>query len=75
MRLLIFMDSVLSLELSPDQLELLQEGLRYVRSSRKLALREPLAPPDAQREADLRQIKQLMDQLSVGSPHRAETKN
>ena len=68
------MDSTLTLELSPNQLELLQEGLRYVRSSRKLAFREPLEPQDPQREADLRQIKQLMDQLAVTTPvQRAET--
>ncbi len=51
-------------EFSTHQRELLLEGLRYVRSSRRLAFREPLASPDEQREGDLRVISELMLQLS-----------
>jgi hypothetical protein len=51
-------------EFNTQQRELLLEGLRYLRSSRRLAFREPLAPPNEQREGDLRIISDLMLQLS-----------
>lgn len=61
-------------ELTNNQRELLLEGLRYLRSSRRFEFREPLAPPDPRREDDLRKIATLMDQLGSGleSPVRAE---
>ncbi len=51
-------------EFSTHQRELLLEGLRYVRSSRRLAFREPLAPASEEREGDLRVISELMLQLT-----------
>lgn len=51
-------------EFSTHQRELLLEGLRYVRSSRRLAFREPLAPANEEREGDLRVISELMLQLT-----------
>ncbi len=56
-----------TLDLSDNQRSLLLEGLRYLRSSRKLAFRDPLAPPDAQREGDLREIADLMSHLDVAA--------
>lgn len=58
------MDATQILELNPSQKELILEGLRYVRSSRKLAFRDPLAPPDQQREAELTQVAQLINRLN-----------
>lgn len=54
-------------EFNTQQRELLLEGLRYIRSTRRLAFREPLAPVDEQRESDLRVISELMLQLSDSS--------
>lgn len=54
------------LELNGNQRELLLEGLRYLRSSRRYEFRDPLAPPDARREGDLRKIAELIDQLGTG---------
>ena len=61
-------------ELSNNQRELLLEGLRYLRSSRRYEFREPLAPPDPRREDDLHEIAALMNQLGTGleAPVRAE---
>lgn len=57
------MDATLNMDLTKEQLALVLEGLRYVRSSRKLSFRDPLAPPDPQREGDLRQVALLMERL------------
>lgn len=68
------MAATLTLELSGNQLELLQEGLRYVRSSRKLAIREVSEAPNVERDEDLRQIARLLEQLqptSVKGPQTA----
>jgi hypothetical protein len=50
------------------------EGLRYIRSARRLAFRDPQAPPDEKRESELREIVELMGQLdpSTRVPARAE---
>lgn len=63
-----------TVELTSNQRELLLEGLRYLRSSRRFEFREPLAPPDPRREEDLKKIATLMNQLGSGieSPVRAE---
>ncbi|MCA9092219.1 MAG: hypothetical protein KDA68_01930 [Planctomycetaceae bacterium] len=58
------MDSVLTLELTGSQKELLLEGLRYVRSSRKLGFRDPLAPPDEQREQDIHTAESLITRIN-----------
>lgn len=57
------MSDHLSLEINAYQRDLLLEGLRYLRSSRRFEFREPLAPPDERREGDLREIACLMGQL------------
>lgn len=57
------MDS-LTLELTGSQKDLVLEGLRYVRSSRKLGFRDPLAPPDEQREADITTVQGLISRLN-----------
>lgn len=53
----------LTLELNRQQRDLVLEGLRYIRSSRRLEFREPAAPPDEKREGDLRLIAELMGHL------------
>jgi hypothetical protein len=63
------MDSTLTVELTDHQRKLLLEGLRFVRSQRKLEFRDPLAEPSQERETDLRQVTQLMDRLiASGEP-------
>jgi hypothetical protein len=63
------MDSTLTVELTEHQRKLLLEGLRFVRSNRKLEFRDPLAAPSVERETDLRQVAQLMDRLiASGEP-------
>jgi hypothetical protein len=57
------MNSVLRLELSSSQKELVLEGLRYVRSSRKLGFRDPLAAPDEQREQDISTVQSLISRI------------
>jgi hypothetical protein len=57
------MNETLNLELTPQQRDLVLEGLRYVRSSRRFEFRETSAPPDERREGDLRMIGELMGQL------------
>lgn len=68
------MSESLALELSTQQRDLVLEGLRYIRSARKLAFRDPLAPPDQKRESELAQIAEIMGQLdpSVRAPVRAQ---
>lgn len=68
------MSDSLALELTSQQRDLVLEGLRYIRSARRLAFRDPLSPPDEKRESEIRQIVELMGQLdpSVRVPARAE---
>jgi hypothetical protein len=68
------MESNLTVELTDTQRELLIEGLRFVRSSRKLAFRDPLAAPDEQSEADLKQVAALMDRLNAARVAGASSK-
>jgi len=67
------MDSVLTLELNGTTKDLILEGLRYVRSSRKLAFRDPLAPPDEQREADICAVQNLIKQINGEQPAQTST--
>jgi hypothetical protein len=53
----------LTVALTKQQRDLVLQGLRYIRSSRRLAFREPLAPPVAEREDELREIAFLMGQI------------
>jgi hypothetical protein len=57
------MNETLALELTPYQRDLVLEGLRYIRSSRRFEFRLPSSPPDERREGDLRAIGELMGQL------------
>lgn len=62
------MDSVVTLELSGTQKDLILEGLRFVRSSRKLGFRDPLAPPDEQREQDIVAVQNLISRINESAP-------
>lgn len=64
----IAMSDPLALELTTQQRDLVLEGLRYIRSVRRLAFRDPMAPPDEKRDLELRQINELMGQLDSASP-------
>ena len=59
----LIMEANLNVQLTSEQRALVLEGLRFVRSSRKLAFRDPLAPPDAQSESDLQAVTALMERL------------
>lgn len=64
-----------SLGITEEQRELLLNGLRYVRSSVLLEMRDIPAPEDAQeREQKLHQIASLVDQLN-GSQSASATAN
>jgi hypothetical protein len=60
------MNEHVTLDLTPHQRDLVLEGLRYIRSSRRFEFREPSAPRDERRESDLRTIAELMGQLDPG---------
>jgi len=68
------MNEHVTVELSAQQRELVLEGLRYVRSSRRLEFREPSAPRDQRRDADLRMVCELIGQLDPAGaiPARAQ---
>jgi hypothetical protein len=57
------MNEHMTLELTQHQRDLVLEGLRYIRSSRRFEFREPSAGRDERRETDLRTIAELMGQL------------
>jgi hypothetical protein len=57
------MSEHVTLELTLHQRDLVLEGLRYIRSSRRYEFREPSAGRDERRETDLRTISELMGQL------------
>ncbi|MFN0051683.1 MAG: hypothetical protein ACKV0T_05805 [Planctomycetales bacterium] len=57
------MSEPVTLELNDTQRDLILQGLRYVRSSRRFEFRATAAPPDEQREHDLRVIAELMGYL------------
>jgi len=58
------MDLNVSVEINHDQRTLLLEGLRFIRSARKLEFRDPMAPTSDRREAELKQIAALMERLN-----------
>jgi hypothetical protein len=57
------MNESVTLILTPQQRELIAEGLRYLRSSRRYEFRDPLAPNDPRRDTDLKEIAGLMSRL------------
>lgn len=57
------MNSLMHVELSDRQRELLLRGLRFVRSSRMLEFRDSSDLNDDQRRDELQQIRQLADLL------------
>jgi hypothetical protein len=61
------MNEAVTLELTQHQRDLVLEGLRYIRSSRRFEFREPSAGRDERRETDLRTIAELMGQLDPAS--------
>jgi len=64
------MNEHLTVELTPHQRDLVLEGLRYIRSSRRFEFRDPSQPRDERRETDLRTIAELMGQLDpAGAVH------
>jgi hypothetical protein len=60
---LTIMSDQLTLAVTQHQRDLLLEGLRYLRSSRRYEFRETSAPPDARRDGDLQEISGLMGRL------------
>lgn len=59
----------LTVELTQQQRDLVLEGLRYVRSSRRFEFRNPLAPRDERRDTDLRVIAELITSLDPQAAH------
>lgn len=55
------------IELNKHQRDLILEGLRYLRSSRRFEFRPTSAPPDERRENDLMEIAGLMQHMETGS--------
>lgn len=64
------MTSTTFTSLTKHQRDLLLEGLRYIRSSRRLSFREMSDPVDEGRENDLREIQGLMQLLDADSPNK-----
>jgi hypothetical protein len=57
------MSESVTLSLSTAQRELIVEGLRYLRSSRRYEFRDPINPTDPRRDNDLREIAGLMTRI------------
>ncbi|MSR59896.1 MAG: hypothetical protein EXS05_20030 [Planctomycetaceae bacterium] len=57
------MSEIVTLELTPQQREIVLEGLRCVRNSRRFEFREPSDPANERRETDLRVVGELLGQL------------
>ena len=62
------MSEALTVGLTRDQRDLLLRGLRYVRSSVALEMREPSAEVDADRKAKLQEIAVLAERLEGARP-------
>ena len=64
------MSDILKLELTDRQRELLLRGLRFVRSSRMLEIRESSDITDDQRKGELGELRQLAELLGkeAGKP-------
>lgn len=61
------MSDLVNLAITTHQRDLILEGLRYIRSSRRYEFRDTSAPPDPRREGDLREISGLLGQLEPTS--------
>jgi hypothetical protein len=68
------MNESVNLELTPQQRDLVMEGLRYIRSSRRFEFRPTSEPPDQRREGDLRVIGELLEQLEPAAEVPARAK-
>ena len=62
------MNDLLHLELTDRQRELLLRGLRFVRSSRMLEIRDSSDITDDQRKDELGELRQLSDMLGQNTP-------
>lgn len=62
------MSETVTVGLTDSQRDLLIRGLRYVRSSVMLEVREPTTQDDEERRMQLRDIAQLVDRLNVSEP-------
>lgn len=62
------MNDLLHLELTDRQRELLLRGLRFVRSSRMLEIRDSSDLTDDQRKDELGELRQLSDLLGQNTP-------
>lgn len=62
------MNDLLHLELTDRQRELLLRGLRFVRSSRMLEIRDSSDLTDDQRKNELGELRQLSDMLGQNTP-------
>jgi len=61
------MSEQVTLDLTQHQRDLVLEGLRYIRSSRRFEFRDPLAGRDERRDNDLREIAALMGQFEAAA--------
>lgn len=57
-----------ALELTQTQRDVLLRGLRYVRSSIMLDVRDPNPQDEARRSGELQEISQLVDRLNAVTP-------
>ncbi len=64
-------DGVMQIEVSPHERDVLLRGLRYVRSSILLELREPTRDDTYRRSMDLDQIQMLCQRLESSDPQLA----
>ena len=65
------MSETLNVELTEQQQELLLKGLRYIRSSVLLEIREPSPEVEEDRRVRLQEITSLVDQLNGSHPANA----
>ena len=59
------MNDVFHLELTDRQRDLLLRGLRFVRSSRTLEIRDTPDPDDEERRTELGEIRELVEMLDA----------
>lgn len=67
------MDANVTLEITDAQRNLLVEGLRFVRSARKLAFRDKFNNPYPNTSVELTEVAELLERL--GKPSKAEVAN
>lgn len=58
------MDAIVKLEITDAQRDLLVEGLRFVRSARKLAFRDKFNNPYPNTGNELQEVSSLMERLA-----------